>query len=459
MARRSGAQESSTGGFGKGVLGWLGLAALIVAGIAIFAAFRGGGGDDPGVAVTERSPIELTPVPDTATEATAATSPSTEPASPAGTAGEDFDEMAEQVSQVRGLPVEEPIDAEVVSDAALGEVLNELIDEEIDLDEVEADRRLLAALRLIPEDLDLVDLLYSLYDEQVIGLYVPEDETLYVQAAEDALTPLEEVTAAHEIQHALQDQAFDLEQYQDIPDVESDAALAQQSLVEGDAVITQQLWSLEYQDEQERSDILSEAMQQAPGEAMGNAPAYLREGFVFPYQQGTLFVQALLQSGGLEAVDAAFRDPPTTTEQILHPEVYLAGEGAQPAAIEVDPGQGWTDDVSYTFGEFDVDHLLRPLGAEIGADAAEGWGGGMVRSWVRDDDVAVAGRLIFDSPEDATEACDAFGRWYEAVDGGGAGDPSEGVQGATDAYARTCTDTEVRFGVAPDVATAVTLAG
>ena len=60
-------------------------------------------------------------------------------------------------------------------------------------------------------------------------------------------------------------------------------------------------------------------------------PAILRETLLYPYTTGAFFVQAAQMSGGWPAVDDFYDRMPESTEQILHPDKYAAGE----APVEV----------------------------------------------------------------------------------------------------------------------------
>ena len=64
------------------------------------------------------------------------------------------------------------------------------------------------------------------------------------------------------------------------------------------------------------------------------APAVIRQSMLFPYEQGLRFVRTLYAQGGWDAVNDAYRDPPRSTEQLLHPERYL-GDRDQPEKVEV----------------------------------------------------------------------------------------------------------------------------
>ncbi|HWB71572.1 MAG TPA: hypothetical protein VG452_05075, partial [Egibacteraceae bacterium] len=287
----------------------------------------------------------------------------------------DVTDLAAQGAAVRGLPAPDALVARLVDAATLGDKVMELAFAEYDQTMIEADRRLLVALRLAPEGLDLAALLRDLYREQIIGLYVPEEKTFYVRGAPDALTPLGRTTAAHEMTHALQDRAFDLVAFQELEDREVDAALARLALVEGDAVLTERLWSERHQSAEERARADLEGLAGGFG-ALARAPSYVQQALFFPYVEGGAFVSSLYAAGGYAAVDAAYANPPTTTEQILHPDKYLGGEGQTPVALPESPGAGWDDGVTYTFGEFDLDELMTPLGAPAAADISAGWGGG-----------------------------------------------------------------------------------
>src|SRR2546426_9416061 len=97
-----------------------------------------------------------------------------------------------------------------------------------------------------------------------------------------------------------------------------------------------------------------------------------------PYVAAASFVTGLRTTGGNGAIDATFRDPPASTEQILHPYKYDAREA--PAAIRA-PAMatisGWSAPVPNTEGEAIVSIWMQALGisASIADQAAAGWGG------------------------------------------------------------------------------------
>ena len=63
---------------------------------------------------------------------------------------------------------------------------------------------------------------------------------------------------------------------------------------------------------------------------------------IFPYLRGMVFCAKLTNDGGWKAIDEAYRNPPLSTEQILHPEKYRAKPDS-PMSIDLgalDAGRG-----------------------------------------------------------------------------------------------------------------------
>jgi hypothetical protein len=108
------------------------------------------------------------------------------------------------------------------------------------------------------------------------------------------------------------------------------------------------------------------------------APLYLRETLVFPYSAGLLFQQAAVEKFGQQGVAEVLRRPPETTQQVLHPELWLAPPPvARPALPPLPPGPKLKRVIDGTIGELDFRILFTQYGSEKeGAEAAAGWRGG-----------------------------------------------------------------------------------
>ena len=128
----------------------------------------------------------------------------------------------------------------------------------------------------------------------------------------------------------------------------------------------------------------------------------------FVYRYGVEFVKAVYEQGGWNAVKEAYANPPTTTEQIMHPEKYFAQESFQ--TVEVPQlADGWNLKQTDRFGEYLISVMLDNwLSADDAEEAAEGWGGDTINYYEKDDDFLFTWNLVWDSEDDAHEFYLAF---------------------------------------------------
>jgi hypothetical protein len=133
-----------------------------------------------------------------------------------------------------------------------------------------------------------------------------------------------------------------------------------------------------------------------------------------PYYIGEQLVDVLLAEGGNPAVDAAFADPPVTTEQVLDPRAYLDRDPADAVERPSPAGAAGGEDVRVnSVGAVNL-FVLLAAGIDPGQalDAATGWGGEFVVSY--DDESGrdcMAYAVVGDSAEETaqlTEALTAF---------------------------------------------------
>ena len=143
---------------------------------------------------------------------------------------------------------------------------------------------------------------------------------------------------------------------------------------------------------------------------------------LFPYREGLAFVAALRRRQPWSAIDAAFKRPPRSTEQILHPEKYVADEEPVVVAPPAPSALG-TYKVAHStvWGELGFQLFLRSHGidAAIAAQAAAGWGGDRVVVLAKGDRTIGIARFEWDSEADAIEAHEAAVRALDAAIVGG----------------------------------------
>ncbi|MDQ6794047.1 MAG: hypothetical protein M3067_04380 [Chloroflexota bacterium] len=362
--------------------------------------------------------------------ATASTSPSPSVASSASasphgagspTPGADpsavYKTIEGQVVAIRGLQPKSPVDPRILNETELKARVAEAFKRDNPPDVVAANERLLKGMGLFPRDASLADLYVELLGSQVAGFYSPDDKQLYVVSKTGTIGPVERVTFAHEYTHALQDQTFNLKAL-DISQIgQGDRGLARLSLVEGDAVTVQTIWTQQNLSAAETLELLQAALDPAAVQVMQKMPPVLLQTLQFPYTSGMQFIAGMQATGGWAAVNAAFRDPPASTEQILHPEKYTAHEAPVAVALPADlagrMGSGWKLSLQDTLGEFQLGIWLRSAvdGVPAASAAVSGWGGDRVAlldgpggAW------AIAIITEWDTRADATEFADAAGR-------------------------------------------------
>ncbi len=337
------------------------------------------------------------------------------------------DKVAKEVSKIRGLPLKSKIPNDVVDKDQLRSRLLAMAGEEKTKRETEAEGLALARWGLIPLATDYRALLIDLLTEQVAGYYDPKTKKLTISKSAGDDPAWAELVLAHEIDHGLQDQAFDLEKFEDLPITEGDASAARRALVEGDGIAlmievmlarqgTGAPWS-----NPEVTQAIEKAMTvPGNGDALDKAPLAIRDSLIFPYRAGLSFVAALRRRQPWSAVDAAYAKPPTSTEQIMHPERYLAGD--EPYQITLTAPPALRDHViahETVWGELSFDLFLRTHGVDpaTAAQAAEGWGGDRVITLARSKDNAIdrrpqravgIARTEWDSEADAIEAAEAI---------------------------------------------------
>src|SRR5262249_39954079 len=118
------------------------------------------------------------------------------------------DEIARQVSALRGLSQTTPFQRGVLSRSDIVQKLRERMYKELTKEEMRVESGMLKRLGLLPDAADYEKTLLDMLGEQVAGFYDPYTRTLYI--ADWLPLDLQRPALAHEIEHALQDQHFDL---------------------------------------------------------------------------------------------------------------------------------------------------------------------------------------------------------------------------------------------------------
>ena len=331
-------------------------------------------------------------------------------------------EVEANVIAMRGLEPTTPITPTVLTRDALRQRLENDFAAEITPEESQADVLELSAFDFLAADFDLYAAQLALQSESIGGFYDPETAEFVVVSDGALLDPAAQWTHAHEFVHALQDQHYDLEALTDEA-LDSEARAAVRALAEGEAELVQSLYLFDndFFTEEEIEAIRNNTGGEEQADLLNTVPPVLINDMIFPYTAGVDFVVELYREGGFAAIDAAWANPPRSTEHILHPDRYLAGDAPQIVALApltATLGAGWELVDEDIMGEFYLrQYLAQQLPASAVGRAAAGWGGDRYAVYhnAAAGALVMALRLVWDTPADAQEFAAAYADYPAAL--------------------------------------------
>jgi hypothetical protein len=318
----------------------------------------------------------------------AAAQKSSPPASvppPASAQSEEFlqaaDEVLAEMSKLISLPILSPLKKSMRSREEIRAYLLRKMKEDKDADKRYADQKTMEKFGLLPKDYPLDQVLVKVLTEQIAGLYDPDSQEFFIA---DWTSPADERSVmSHELTHALQDQHFHIDKWTDAAKPNDDGELARDAVLEGSAMAAM----LDY--ELGGKGSIRDLGDFDPGLLMGDmdsspelskAPKVLQDELLFPYIAGIRFTQHLLKAGnGWPDFYKVFDKPPVSTQQIMHPDLYL--QGVVPAKIDLPATKGvvpseWKKLDENDMGEFGVLEILKQFLSKDRSEAlASAWAG------------------------------------------------------------------------------------
>jgi hypothetical protein len=282
-----------------------------------------------------------------------------------------------------------------------------------------------------PAGMDLKAETLNLMRSQVAGFYDPHAKQMVLvkgaidigfwSSAADLVTRRDlvgEMLLAHELTHALQDQHFDIEQMINKVKDNDDRDLALKAVAEGDATLAG--YGYVVGDLSEASiDAILNRMDELPKTVKaesGDVPLGLSAPMVFQYADGVRFVAVAYRSGGWQAVNAIYSDPPQATLQIMYPELYF-NQLAQLVEINLTGYQsvlrGWSKADDDTYGAMLLKVIIQ---RNLGMTAPEI---ALVEHWTGDRMIVLqkhrALTVLWIVSFRDSEAAKRFGDVYEAI--------------------------------------------
>jgi hypothetical protein len=335
------------------------------------------------------------------------------------------DEVLAQMSRILALPIKEPLKKTLRSKQEVRDYLIREDKEDKKDAERYADDKTLEAFGLIPKGFPLDSFMLDVLTDQVAGLYDPKAKEFYIAN----WIPVDEqrTVMSHELTHALEDQSFHIDSWIKAARPNDDAELARDAVSEGSAMAA--MVDYEMLDQKVsvrdvpdvtlliRAGALSE-MDKDPN--LAKAPLYIRDELLFPYLAGTGFTQEFLKAhSGWQDLHLIFQNPPVSTQQIIHPDLYM--HGVKPEAIALPDWKGlvpsdWKLLEENTMGEFGVEEILKQLLDENRAELlAPAWKGDRYAVFedAKTKSTPLVFRLALDNSDDAAHF---FGQYSEALE-------------------------------------------
>jgi hypothetical protein len=333
---------------------------------------------------------------------------------------EAIQEITAELAKISGLEQLHPIEYDRISKAKVKAFLEQRVKEEVKPEEIQTEEAALKKLGFAPPDFDLKKTTIDLLTEQAAAFYDFRKKKLFmIDAGSDMI---QHSALVHELAHALADQHFHLEKFIDSAKKNDDSSLARLAVMEGQATwLMSEYLTLRTGQSLKDAPVLVEMMARAGEFSAGQfpvfdkAPLYLKATLLFPYTQGMLFQHAVIEKMDKAAFSEVFRNPPVSTQQVLHPAKYFAR--VKPVRPPLAAFAGHRSYKSYTDGELgELDHsvLLKQYAGEAESAAlAPELRGGFFRLLEGKDDRRLV--LLYASEWSGPEAARRFFAAYQKV--------------------------------------------
>jgi hypothetical protein len=315
----------------------------------------------------------------------------------------DVAEAVPTIEKATGLKFKQFPRYKVESKAQVRAFLEKLFNEEKSATDLAAQQQLLSRLGVIPDTLNLHQLMLDLLTEQVVGFYDPKTKVLYIVqgAPEDQVG----FVVQHELVHALQDQYMNLDSIQNIKG-DDDRVLAAQAVIEGQATLVPIQAMLgpgaELPGGWDRvRDMIRESQSSMP--VFSRTPQFLQELLIFPYLSGAEFMRAFNERNPDKMPYGAAM--PLSSAQIVHPRDYFATPRQAPVHVTLPAPRAGAVTYDNDMGEFTTRVALYQVlqDQNEAMRSAEGWAGDRYALIKTPQGDALAWLTVFRTAVDAAE--------------------------------------------------------
>jgi hypothetical protein len=279
---------------------------------------------------------------------------------------EEINGVLKDLSDITGFRIRRQLPFEMVTRDQVNRYLKDQIRSTVKPAEIHAEEVTLKKFGFVPKDFDLKKTTIDLLTEQAAAFYDFHRKKLFISdwAAEN----MRDEALVHELAHALADQNFPIQKFLSGGSDDSEASLARQTVVEGQATWLVLEYAARKAGKTLADPAVADMLLRSPAESadadypvFNNAPLYLKITLVFPYDQGQKFQQALFLKDRKRAFSQVFEKPPSSTAQLLHPDRYFTGAAPTNPPLPK-PAQGMKVIAEGIAGELDQMVILRQTG-------------------------------------------------------------------------------------------------
>ena len=297
-----------------------------------------------------------------------------------------FKTIQTQVADLRGLPVDqENVPVYPITKPQAQEYFTRFISGNDFVTQLENRKKALVLLGLVNASFDMYGEVINHMVDNIGGFYAPGSKEIFIVSGL-GVSGVDFMVYAHEFDHALVDQNYDIYKSGVYPECKFDSqhCRAIEALFEGDAELLMEQWARQYFSQK---DLVQALNSPQPFYEPDNQtlPPYLVQDALFPYIYGTRFVKGFYQNGSWAAVDKLYGRLPISTTQIMHPDKYISNE--QPVdmpdkTLAQRLGEGWSKVADDSLGEW-MTYLMLAYNSDKTAQvdqrsanvAAAGWDG------------------------------------------------------------------------------------
>jgi hypothetical protein len=281
--------------------------------------------------------------------------------------------IAGELAEISGLKLHHMVPCDFISKEKVNEFLKKRVKDVASPEELRAEELTLKKFGLVPPDFKLADTTVDLLTEQAAAFYDYDKKKLFI--TESTSADSQEPVLAHELSHAIADQNFNLGKYIRQGRKSDDGATARLAVMEGQATwLMSEYLARRLGQSLKTSPELAKMMSRVTENTgqfpvFDQSPLYLQITLVFPYTEGMLFQNQVIQRDGDEGFAEVFRRAPLSTQQIMHPEKYFENvQPTDPALPDPHLPPGYKVLVGGTLGELDHEVIIEQFADKARAE-------------------------------------------------------------------------------------------